>query len=91
MTKKMKPLSALRNKSKGAVHHVEIHPATNSRGGQAFLTKTVRHPPKGHTNPGMGYAPPPEPEETVHEDGQDMMDHVGRTFGVQNDDGDEDD
>lgn len=93
MATKTKPLSRLRDKSKGAIHHMEIHPATNSKGGRAFLTKTIRHPPKGKTGPGMGYyGPPADPEETVHEDGQDMVDHVGRTFGVQpDDDGDEDD
>lgn len=34
---------------------------------------------------------PPVPEETVHEDAPDMVDHVGRSFGVQADDGDADD
>ncbi len=38
----------------------------------------------------MGFVGPPPPEEAVHEDNKDMVNHVGRTFGVP-DDGDQDD
>lgn len=82
MTKaKAKPLSRLRDKAKGKIHHIEIHPAKNSRGGQAYITKTYRHP-AGEDKPGQ-YRPMPEPEETPHEDGEDMIDHVRRSYGVK--------
>lgn len=79
----------MRDKSKGAVHTMQIHPATNSKGGLGFVTTKFRHPPKGKTA-GMGFAAPPAPEESVHESAPEMVDHVGRSFGVAADDGDED-
>lgn len=88
MLKKTRSLSRLRDKSKGALHTMQIHPAVNSKGGLGFVTRKLRHPPKG---PGMGYMLPPAPEETVHEDSGNMVDHVGRSFGVRpDDDGDAD-
>jgi len=93
-TKKLKPLSHLKKTDKGSIHHVEIHPAKNSKGGQAFRTLIQRNRPAAQQaamDKGGPYVPSPEPEETLHEDGQDMLDHVGRTYGVKaEDDGDED-
>lgn len=86
----LKKLGGLRDKSKGPVHSMHIHPATNSKGGLGFVTTKLRHPPKGQAGPGMGFVGPPPPEEAVHEDNKDMVNHVGRTFGVP-DDGDQDD
>ena len=84
-----KPLSRLKNTSKGSIHHLEIHPAKNSRGGQAFITSIHRNPPP--SQPGQ-FTPSQPPEETPHEDGQDMLDHVGSTFGIKpEDDGSDED
>lgn len=85
---KTKPLSALRDKSKGTVSHVTIHPATNSKGGMGFITHTHRFRPEAQQaamDAGGPYTPAPEPLETPHEDGQDMLDHVGKQLGVQPD------
>lgn len=86
--KRIRSLSRLRDKSKGSVHTVQIHPATNSKGGLGFVTTKLRHPAKGKS-PGIGYAAPPAPEEAVHESQPDMVDHVGRSFGVQPEEDDE--
>ena len=88
---KFKPLAKLRNSAKGAIDHLEIRPAKNSRGGKGFITRIHRHPAPAAVAAmakGGPYTPPPPPEEVPHEDGQDMLDHVGRTFGVKPDDGD---
>jgi hypothetical protein len=77
---KTKPLSRLKNTSKGKIHHVEIHPAKNSDGSLGLITRIHRHPPQ--QAPGAPYQQPPEPEETIHEDPQDGMDHVGQALGV---------
>lgn len=82
---KTKPLSHLRDKTKGPVHHITIHPARNSSGGQGFITRVHRdHPTAMKGMQGGGpFLPLPEPQETVHEDGQDMLQHVGGQLGVQ--------
>lgn len=97
IAKKTKPLSHLRDSSKGSIHHVEIHPAKNSAGKAAFITRIHRNRPKADEDAmakGGPYIPEPKPEETVHEDGQDMLDHVANTYGIKQDadeDGDADD
>ena len=85
---KTKPLSLLRNSAKGTIHHLEITPAKNSRGGQGFITRIHRHPPVGQKPGPLGYVPPPPPEDVPHEDGKDMLAHAGRAFGIKPDDGD---
>lgn len=83
---KTKPISHLKDKSRGAIHHIEIHPAKNSSGGMGFITHVHRNRPPAQEaamQAGGPYMSPPEPEQTVHEDGQDMMDHVGGQLGVQ--------
>ena len=93
---KTKPISHLKDKSKGSVNHVEIHPARNSSGGMGFITRIHRNRPPAQEaamQSGGPYMPPPEPTETVHEDGGDMLEHVGKHLGVQPeaaDSGDED-
>ena len=83
---KMKPLSRLRNGAKGKIRHVEIHPGKNSDGSQAFRTVIHReHPPemqKQMEDAGR-YMPDPPPDETLHEDGQDMLDHVARACNIK--------
>ncbi len=82
---KTKPLSHLADKNRGAVHHIEIHPARNSSGGMGFITRIHRNRPpaaEAAMQSGGPYTPSPEPQETVHEDGGDMMDHVGKQLGV---------
>jgi hypothetical protein len=98
-TKKMKPLARMANSSKGPLHHIEIHPAQNSAGKQAFLTRMFRKPtPEAQAAADkMGKYLPESTQDgpdTAHEDGQDMVDHVGRMAGVQpqsDEDGDADD
>jgi hypothetical protein len=98
LEKKPKPLSRLKNSAKGEIHHVEIHPAKNSRGGRAFLTKTFRKPTasaQAQADKAGKYMPESSLDnETVHEDGADMLAHVGNTYGVKppadDGDGDED-
>jgi hypothetical protein len=84
--KKPRSLSRLKNKAVGPVHRIEVHPAKNGRGGRGFITHTFRrHPDAGKPAPpgtGLGYMPPPPPEEAVHEDQPSMIDHVGRMAGV---------
>ena len=83
---KLRPLSALKNKLKGPLHHVEIHPAKNSDGSQAFLSQIHRgRTPQAQAamDAGGPYTPAPPPEETQHPDGQDMMQHVGKALGVK--------
>ncbi len=91
---KTKPLASLRSKSKGEVDHVRIYPAKNSAGKLAFRTEVHRkHPAAAEEEMRKTgrYMPDPKPDETVHEDGEDMLDHVGRTYGIQHSpDGDED-
>lgn len=97
MKKNAKPKSgkSMKNTAKGTIHHMEIHPAKNSSGGQAFMTTVHRNRPaavQAKMDAGGSYMPSPEPEQTLHEDGQDMIDHVHNTFGIKpEDDGDGDD
>ncbi len=96
MPAKTKPLSHLKDKSKGSIHHMEIHPALNSKGKLAFTTRIHRNRPsaaQAKMDAGGNYTPEPPPEETVHEQPEDMMNHVGKTFGVkpQAEEPDEDD
>ena len=76
----------LKDPLRGTIHHMEIHPAQNSAGGKAFITSLHRNPPEAAQqamDAGGAYAWPPEPEQVPHEDGQDMLQHVGNTFGVK--------
>ncbi len=100
MTAKKKPLSRLKNTSKGPIHHVEIHPAKNSRGGRAFITRIYRKPTPAAQAAAdkLGrYLPDqtldPSQDEHVHDDGQEMLGHVAKLHGIApaNDDGDADD
>lgn len=93
---KMKPLSAMRNKSKGPLHHMEIHPAKTTGGGTAFTTKVFRGRTPQQTADAMAPGKPYTPEvsedkdsEVVHPDGVDMVDHVKGSFGVKDDPDDE--
>ena len=90
------PLSALQDRTKGPVHHIEIHPAKNGKGGRAFLTKVFRKPSKtAQANAAQTGAYLPDAAldgEYQHQDGNDMLDHMGRQLGIQpEDDGDADD
>lgn len=95
---KTKPLARLKNTSKGSIHHVEIHPAKNSDGSLGLITRIHRNrPPAQEAAMAQGgpYQPQPDPEETIHEDPQDGMQHVGQALGVPQQqapepDGDED-
>jgi hypothetical protein len=90
--KKMKPMAKIpmakmAATDKGSIHHIEIHPAKNSTGGMGFRTMVHRNRPAAAqkmTDAGH-YVSPPEPEETVHEDPQDMLDHLAKSYGVPND------
>jgi hypothetical protein len=91
----VKSAKSLKNTAKGTIHHMEITPAKNSHGGQAFISRIHRNRPadvQAKMDAGGPYTPSPEPEETLHDDGQDMVDHVHNTFGIKpEDDGDGDD
>jgi hypothetical protein len=97
MAKKMKPLSHLKNTAKGEIHHMEIHPAQNSAGKLAFLTRTMRKPAPAMqaANDAQGRYTPEYSQDgadAVHENGNDMLAHVGNTYGIKpEDDGDADD
>lgn len=80
-----KPLARMRATDKGTIHHVEIHPAKNSDGSLGLITRIHRNRPASH-DAAMAqgnYMPPPEPEETIHEDPQDGMQHAANALGVQ--------
>jgi len=93
--KSLKSLASLKNSAKGSIDHVSIHPAKNSQGGQGFITHIHRNRPaaaQASMEKGGPYVQPPEPEETVHEDGNDMLSHVANTYGIKpENDGDADD
>jgi hypothetical protein len=85
MMPKMKPLSMLKSKAKGSVHHVELHPAQHSDGSQAFTTMVHRNrlpAAQSAMDAGGPYTPTPEPEETQHPDYPDAMNHIAKAFGV---------
>ncbi len=94
---KLKPLSSMRDKKRGTLDHISIHPARNADGSQGYITRVHRNrseeDEKAMRKPGAGYIPSPEPEETIHEDGVDMVDHVKRHLGIKDEEpeeGDED-
>lgn len=86
---KTKPLAGMKNTGKGKIDHVRIYPAKNADGEQAFITHIHRHHPaavEGTDRDAKGnYLPSPEPEQTVHDDGNDMLDHVANTYGIKPD------
>ena len=85
MAKKVK-LSRLKNTAKGPIHHIEIRPAKNAAGKRAFVTMIHReHPPavQAAADKNGKFLPPPTPEETLHDDGNDMLDHVANSYGIQ--------
>lgn len=85
MKKTMKSLSRMKNSDVGSIDHMEIHPAKNSKGGRAFLTKTFRNRPpaaQAAMDQGGPYTPPPQPDEVQHQDANDMASHVASTFGA---------
>ena len=90
---KLKPLGKLKNSAKGPIHHIEIYPAKNSDGSPGVTTKVHRsHPPEVEKEMAESgrFMPDPKPDETIHEDGQDMLGHVARSYGIkQEPDGDE--
>jgi hypothetical protein len=93
---KTKPLAGLRNTAKGEIHHMEIHPAKNSAGGQAFITRTFRKPAPAEqaaADKAGRYLPDfrEDGNGTPHEDGQDMLDHVAKSYGIKPGAGDDDD
>jgi hypothetical protein len=88
-----KTLAVLKNSAKGPIHHIEIHPAKNGHGQQAFITKVYRNHPKPVEDAAMKqgkYLPEPQPEQAVHEDGNDMLDHVAGAYGIPQDQGEPD-
>ncbi|MGD0013106.1 MAG: hypothetical protein ABSD56_01585 [Bryobacteraceae bacterium] len=87
------PLSRLKNSAKGKIHHIEIHPAKTSGSQQGFITRIHREASpqaQAKMQAGGNYMPPPEPDETIHEDGQDMIDHVKRHLGIPDEQPDQD-
>jgi hypothetical protein len=82
---KMKPLSRLANKPKGAVHKIEITPAQHSDGSPAYTTMIHRHrdpAAQAAMDAGGNYTPDPAPEETQHPDYPDAVSHMGKALGV---------
>ena len=87
------PLSRLKNSAKGNIHRLVILPAKTSGRGQGFITQIHREASPqalAQAQAKGNYAPPPEPEETIHQDGQDMIDHVKRHLGIADEEPDED-
>jgi hypothetical protein len=95
MKTQTRPLSSMRDPSKGSVSHVVITPAKNSRGGLGLITHVHRNRPAAQEAAmaaGGPYQPHPEPEQQIHEDPQDAMDHAANVLGVpQEPDNDVDD
>ncbi len=92
---KLKSLSRLKDLSRGPIHRLEIHPAQRTgRGKRAFVTRTLRdRSPAAQQaiDQGGAYTPEPAAEESVHDDQQGMLAHVGKAFGIApEDDGDGD-
>jgi hypothetical protein len=94
---KMKSLGSMRDKTKGKIHHLEIHPATTGDGGQGFTTKVFRSrtpaQEKAYSTGKGPYTPEVSEDEgaqRIHEDGVDMIDHVKQHLGVQDEEPDED-
>src|ERR1051326_9190278 len=81
-----KPLSRLKHSGKGEIHHIEIHPAINSRGKRAFITRTFRKPSpaaQAAADKAGRYLPDQMMDaETPHEDGADMLQHVANSYGI---------
>jgi hypothetical protein len=85
---KTKPLARLRNTAKGEIHHMEIHPAKNSAGGQGFITRTFRKPSASEQAAAdqAGRFLPDFKEDgngTPHEDGADMLGHLANSYGIK--------
>ena len=86
-------LSAVGNTKRGKIRHMTIEPMKTGSGGQGFVSRTHfnRHPTQeAKMQAGGPYTPEPDPEEVMHPDGQDMVDHVKSKFGIKDDDGDQD-
>jgi hypothetical protein len=81
---KMKSLARMKDASKGTIHHIEIHPALNAKGGPAFVTRVHRNRPAAQQaamDKGGPYMAEPQPEEYAHEDQPGMVDHVDALTG----------
>jgi len=81
---RLKPLARMKDASKGSLHHIEIHPARNSKGGPAFITSVHRNRPAAQQaamDAGGPYQEAPKPEQFAHEDQPGMVDHVDRLTG----------
>ena len=96
--KQIKSLKSLANTSKGEIHHMVIRPARNSAGKMGFITETHRKPSKQmqmQADAQGRYLPDSmqDQPDTAHEDGNDMLDHVGNQLAIapEDNDGDGDD